>query len=100
MAVTIPEVKSPLDDKYAKERCSMYDDLIKNHLKTGMTLEEVEKMIGKTPMVGYCKGDQAKCLKYYNTMIISACQATPQEGGYSALLTYYIRNSSDFKWGA
>lgn len=59
-----PDIAAKIEDQYAKERCSMYDDLIKNHLKTGMTLKEVEAMIGKTPMVGYCKGDQVKCLQY------------------------------------
>ncbi|MFK7760970.1 MAG: hypothetical protein AB8B46_02455 [Candidatus Midichloriaceae bacterium] len=45
-------------------RCSMYNDLTKNHLKKGMKLEEVTDMLGDYRSVDYCTNKKVKCISY------------------------------------
>ena len=46
------------------ERCGMYDDLVKNYLKKGMKLKEVEKLLGKSVSYTYCVDKKIKCTSY------------------------------------
>jgi hypothetical protein len=50
--------------KYVHYRCSMYNDLTKNHLKKGTKLEEVTDMLGGHGSVDYCTNKKVKCLTY------------------------------------
>jgi hypothetical protein len=53
-------------------RCQMYDDLSTNHLRLGMKLEEVEKLLGPERAI-YCLEKRIKCLSYsLNTCYASA----------------------------
>jgi hypothetical protein len=45
-------------------RCSMYNDLTKNHLKKGMKLKEVTDMLGDYRSVDYCTNKKVKCISY------------------------------------
>ena len=45
-------------------RCSMYNDLMKNHLKKGMKLKEVTDMLGDYRSVDYCTNKKVKCISY------------------------------------
>ena len=45
-------------------RCSMYNDLTKNHLKKGMKLKEVTEMLGDYSSVYYCTNKKVKCVTY------------------------------------
>lgn len=42
----------------------MYSDLVKNHLKKGMHLDDVEKLLGKTDYISYCMDKKNKCHVY------------------------------------
>lgn len=46
-------------------RCGMYNELVKNHLKKGMGIEEVIKMLGKTDLKDYCIDKKVKCIEYH-----------------------------------
>jgi hypothetical protein len=46
-------------------RCKMYDDLVKNHLKKGMTLKEVEELLGEEKPDVYCVDKKIKCSTYH-----------------------------------
>ncbi len=45
-------------------RCKMYNDIVTNHLKIGMKLEEVEELLGYDKSVTYCKDEKTKCIEY------------------------------------
>ena len=45
-------------------KCKMYDDLTKNYLKIGMTIKEVEHLIGQTSSYSYCLDKKEKCATY------------------------------------
>lgn len=45
-------------------RCKMYGDLIKNYLKKGMNIEEVEQLLGKPRSFYYCLNKKIKCANY------------------------------------
>ena len=54
-----------LSDLYeTSPRCKMYNDLVKNHLKKGMHVDDVEKLLGKTNIKSYCIEKKNKCLSY------------------------------------
>jgi hypothetical protein len=45
--------------------CSMYNDIVTNHLKKGMKLKEVEDLLGDDGLKYYCVGNKKiKCLYY------------------------------------
>ena len=48
------------------DRCKMFDDLTRNHLKKGMKLREVEELLGAVNkrVVHYCIGKKIKCVAY------------------------------------
>ena len=50
--------------KYVHYRCSMYNDVMKNHLKKGMKLKEVTDMLGDYRSVDYCTNKKVKCISY------------------------------------
>jgi len=52
--------------RYLLNRCSMYNDLTKKHLKKGMKLKEVTDMLGDdgNDLLYYCTNKKAKCLTY------------------------------------
>jgi len=61
---SIGEYTGGIVNDYLDYRCGMYNDLVKNHLKKGMKIEEVIKMLGKTDLKYYCIDKKIKCLYY------------------------------------
>ena len=49
---------------YIEDRCGMYDNLVSNYLRKGMTQEEVENLLGKGRLFYYCENNKAKCISY------------------------------------
>ncbi len=47
-------------------RCKMYNDIVTNHLKLGMKLEEVKDLLGmrKSTSITYCTDEKTKCINY------------------------------------
>jgi hypothetical protein len=52
-------------DVALERRCGMYHDLIKNYLKKGMTIKEVENLLGPIDHWYYYKSDKQKCTGYH-----------------------------------
>ena len=44
-----------------ERRCGMYHDLTRNHLKKGMSIKEVENLVGEINDWGYCTDKKTKC---------------------------------------
>lgn len=51
--------------KDIRRRCGMYHDLTRNHMHKGMTIEEVEELLGPIEGWSYCKDKKVKCMNYY-----------------------------------
>lgn len=47
-----------------ERRCGMYHDLTRNHLKSGMSIKEVEDLLGPVDQWDYCKDKKVKCMNY------------------------------------
>jgi hypothetical protein len=47
-----------------EKRCGMYHDLTWNHLKKGMSIKEVESLLGEINEWLYCKDKRIKCHNY------------------------------------
>jgi hypothetical protein len=45
-------------------RCGMYTDLVNNHIKKGMTLTQIEELVGQTNLIQYCIYKDIKCMAY------------------------------------
>ena len=56
----VQEMKEPQLSK----RCGMYHDLTRNHLRKGMTIKEVENLLGAIDDWEYCKNGKIKCAYY------------------------------------
>jgi hypothetical protein len=52
-----------LSDGYIKlnRRCGMYHDLVWNHIEKGMTIKQMEEMLGEFERWGYCQDEKVKC---------------------------------------
>lgn len=59
-----PTRLSERSSKVVYYRCGMYNDLVKNHLKKGMKIKEVIRMLGDTDLKSYCIDKKIKCLSY------------------------------------
>lgn len=84
-------------DKFNKEkwlankgddRCYMYKDLVKNHLKKGMSIDEVEDLLGKCSHVDYSDILHQKVLVYSG----GECEKNLLEGAGKSMLVFIIFN--------
>lgn len=55
-------VKDP--ESRANARCKMYNDIVNNHLKKGMKVQEVEALFGPITEYNYCLKKKVKCINY------------------------------------
>lgn len=46
------------------DRCRMYTDLTQNYLKKGMSVTQVNDLLGIEPLVSYCLEKRIKCVHY------------------------------------
>jgi hypothetical protein len=47
-----------------ENRCGMYHDLTRNHLRKGMTIKQVEELLGEEYRWRYSKDGKVKCVSY------------------------------------
>jgi len=69
-----------LRGKGSNARCKMYGDLVKNYLKKGMTVVEVENLLGKSKHYYYCLHKQIKCANYdMGNCVINSLTIRPED---------------------
>ncbi len=81
---------------FPTDRCPMYSDLVHNHLHKGMSLQEVEDLLGKNELWHYCKDKKIKATGY----VVGSCASSPLfHGGFRILRLVFNKNNDLIKFG-